>query len=211
MLQGELRRCKNQKEIESIQVKLDKLAKVESKPLAFASKADQERFMMASSYDDEWVSIENADGSKDWFRMFYICQSGGQWRCVTITSSKSWTRRHKDPLATKQRWKCVVCGARYRVAFGTLIEVSRKGITYFMRASIPDNDVQDVRALFHEKRFNPKAAEELFNILPVLHPSTGFALQPIVGHADSFNLSAAQYDELPAFNWSDLLALVRNM
>jgi len=166
---------------------------------------------MASSYDDEWVSTKNADDSKDWFRMFYICQSGGQWKCMTVTSSKSWGRRHEDPCATKQRWKRVVCGARYKVAVRTLIEVRRKGITYFMKASISNDDVQDVRALFHVKRFNPKTAEELFNILPVLHPSTGFALQPVVGHADSFKISAAQYDELPAFNWSDLLALDRSM
>ena len=124
---------------------------------------------MASSYDDK-------------FKMFWICQAGGQRRCMTATSSKSYPL---DPLATNQRWYCIVCGG-----------------PYFIRASVPDDNAQDVLALLDEKRL----VEELFNILPVLRPSTD-SLQPVVGHDDCFKIDAAKYDDLPSFNWSDLLAL----
>ena len=138
---------------------------------------------MASPYDDK-------------FRMFYICQAGGQWRRMTATSYKSY------PLATNQRWYCVVCGGRYKVGFGILIEVKHKDITYFIRASVLDGNVLDVLALSDERRL----VEELFNILPVLRPSTDF-LQPVVGHEDCFKTGAAKYDNLPSFNCSDLLAV----
>ena len=91
------------------------------------------------------------------------------------------------------------------------MEVQRKGTTYFMKASIPEEDVQDVRAMLHEKIIAPQTAGQLYDALPVLHPTVGFALTAMPGLEDSFKMDPTLFDALPTFSWSDLLALAKRM
>ena len=93
----------------------DALWKADNMQIAFADKGDeQQRWINAAEYSDEL-----APG----FRAWYVCMAGcgtGWPRCGTLISSKCWDTFHKDPAASKQRWYCGCCGAKYRTTFGLL-------------------------------------------------------------------------------------------
>ena len=46
-------------------------------------------------------------------------------------------------------------------------------MAYWMKAAITGWDMQDVMALFHEKKHNPDTAEALDDMFPVFHPTDG--------------------------------------
>ena len=87
----------------------EELQRAAQKRIAFADKGDeQDAFCYAADYADEWA--EN-------FRAWYICQAnqGAGWgTCNTLIESKAWDTLHEDPMATKQRWYCGVCGTSTR-------------------------------------------------------------------------------------------------
>ena len=78
------------------------------------------------------------EGGHNHFRSYYTCQSGGEgYECLTVITSKAWRRRFEDPLATKQRWKCTWCGAKYKTWMGVIIEIKKDGVFYYLKAEIP--------------------------------------------------------------------------
>ena len=65
-----------------------------------------------------------------------------------------------DPAAAKQRWYCCVCNVRYRTGFGMLMEIhaTAAGASAFVRASVTDHDVEDLRGTeIEEKLMQPTA------------------------------------------------------
>ena len=85
------------------------------------------------------------------------CEKKTAWslQCNHVTASKEWLRRHKDPAATGQRYYCKAeeCKARYKTAWGTLIEIydNAKENYYYMKAPVPDDHVHDILALAKQK------------------------------------------------------------
>ena len=73
----------------------------------FQDRGDQQAaFRRAADYTDNWFSTPNTQ-----FNVYYVCMSGGaEWPCCTVILTKDWARLHDDPLATKQKWYCKVCG-----------------------------------------------------------------------------------------------------
>ncbi|MFM7989580.1 MAG: hypothetical protein ACKPKO_60725, partial [Candidatus Fonsibacter sp.] len=122
-------------------------------------KQEQYRFLMASSYSDEWVR----KGSS-YLRMWYICQrrtdtvnwEGNQnGRCLHLTTSKNWDRFKEDPLAPGQSYMCA-CGAGYKTLSGVRIELHIQGVgRCYCRAPVPDWHVEDSRAMLYEEKYNP--------------------------------------------------------
>ena len=116
----------------------------------------QDRYIMASSYADEWTSSLYGN-----FRFWHICLAlTGEWlydenrhdTCRHVTLSKKWDTLHADPLACGQRWYCS-CVAKYNATWGVLVEMkfnSEQGVRYF-RADAPDDHVKGALAMHHEK------------------------------------------------------------
>ena len=79
-------------------------------------------------------------------RVFYVCnRKVGQQRCATMIASSTWKRRHADPLATKHRWYCTVCQARYKTVNGVMVQMVHNGVDHFCRADLPPESVRQVK------------------------------------------------------------------
>ena len=142
--------------------------------LAFQThgKDEQQKFIFASSYSDEWVALP-ADPKtgeiRSAVRSWYICLSND---CRTLICSKDWDRFNKnDPMATGQRWYCTCCGARYKTAWGQVVEVMHDGDSLFFRAEIPEHQFEDIRAMSYESTLNPATPMDLFTQVPTAKPS----------------------------------------
>jgi hypothetical protein len=209
-LTAKLAKATTDEEEQQITKKLDDLQNSQNcEWLAFASKSDQGRWLAASAYADEFSSI---DQGRAYFRAYFLCMSGGSDHpCMSVMASKAWRRRFDDPLASKQRWFCLYCGARYRVRFGALIEIlsASTGARYWARASCPDADICDARGLFHEQSFRATSPEMLYEQLPVLAPTVGDLLVPMPEYPGAARIRSRQdFDRLPFFEWSSLFTLV---
>ena len=209
-LTAKLRVVKNTAEAEELKLQIDKAREDNERrdvPLAYADHPDQAAMLMASSYADEFARTSDGAG---YFRCWFMCLAGGStWPCMTVCPSKSWTRRFSDPTASKQRWFCTECSARFKTKFGCLIEiVSVSGVRCFVRATVPDMDVQDIRAMHHERIYQGRDSQQLFDLLPVIPPTTGdllIPLDPVLGTARI--ASKELLDALPMFKWESIFTL----
>ena len=106
---------------------------------------ERDRMDRAADYTDEWCMLGEG-AQRMGVRVFYVCDRlwGGE-RCPTVIASSRWQRRFDDPLQTKQRWFCTVCGARYKVASGVLVQFTQHGRESYARASIPPTHLQMVK------------------------------------------------------------------
>ena len=153
-------------ELEALEVKLEK----QCGDLAFATKVDQRECMNVAQYHDEWI-----DTGRGGLRAWYVCFSArekGTETCGTLIPSKLWPRRFDDPGATKQRWYCACCGAKYKTGFGMLVEfhLKKNNVSTFMLAEISNRDVEDVRAMYLEATLNVKDHKELWTKIPDFYP-----------------------------------------
>ena len=206
-LKEKLRLAKTTADAEKIKAEIDAATEEEYKHLAYANRPDQAEMLMASSYADEFARTSDGAG---YFRCWFMCLAGGStWPCMTVCPSKSWTRRFSDPTASKQRWFCTECSARFKTKFGCLIEiVSVSGVRCFVRATVPDMDVQDIRAMQHERIYQGRDSKQLFDLLPVIPPTTGdllIPLDPVLGTARI--ASKELLDALPMFKWESIFTL----
>lgn len=192
-------------------------------PLAFADKPDAEQMMNVAQYYDEWVNTEHGK-----LRAWYVCLQtfGGTYPpCGTVMPSKQWKRRFDDIGSSKQRWYCVCCGSRFKVAFGMLIEVHTKGVSTFMLAEVSNKDVEDVRAMFLEKKLQPKDHKDLWNKIPDFVPiDSKDILRPIGQHElcelaltiPDFDISlilkfldVKAFQSLPKWEWDQIFSLLQ--
>ena len=100
--------------------------------------------------------------------------------CSTVIVSSLWARKHANPLQKGQSWYCLVCGAGYKTKFGVLVEfIHRDGRHYFVRASFPSPQWQDIkwlsvqRARCQEEGQNMVDPGALTQQLLEVHPLTG--------------------------------------
>ena len=94
-----------------------------SAPLAFADKPDQEEWVAACTYSDQWVELENGRG---FIRAWYICthtKKGTVPPFCTLISSKRWRRKINTVLWAKgQAYYCLACDCKYNHNFGMLVQ-----------------------------------------------------------------------------------------
>ena len=208
-LRSRLKASRSVDEAKQIEEELSKLTEVEFKPLAFAEKPGQERFITASTFADEWISVPNKQGGRNYFRGYYVCQSGGEGNeCLTLILSKLWKRRHADPLASKQRYKCTWCNAKYKTWMGFVIEIKKNDVLYYFKATVPTQDLEDIRASHFERTLKPATPEQLFHEIPILMPHEGILMRAIPGLEGSFKVDRAMYLKLNIFNWDDIYNVV---
>ena len=182
--------------------------------LAFAKhgKETQARFMMASSYSDEWVRK-----GASYLRMWYICQrrtDTHEWegsqnaRCLHLTTSKNWERFKEDPLAAGQSYQCA-CYAGYKTFSGVIIEMHIVGVgRCYCRAPVPDWHVEDARAMLYEEKYQPMTPEELYEKEPVCRPTLGDIIVESPYYKGWWKVvDGATLDSLPEFNWFRIFAI----
>jgi hypothetical protein len=153
-------------------------------PLAFKvvggvtqTREQQFRWQMAADYGDCWVETTNTDGSLlGGFCSYYICMSDNG-KCRTLILSKVWTRRHEDPLASQQRWKCVCCNTKYKTRMGMLIETRLLGnpVPVYALADCCTGDEKDLKSLILQDKYAGQVLtpEDLYNIIPDCPPTEG--------------------------------------
>ena len=124
-------------------------------------------------------------------------------KCMKLLSSKTWRQLHpSEAWCPGQRWYCD-CGTKYKAGNGCVVEI-RQGEKYFyMRASCPDREILDIRAMAHETKFGKLTPAELYARLPVCQPAaTSFVTHMEDGRA-RFK-SNEVYQTLPHFNWDTI-------
>ena len=182
--------AKTTKELVEAIAKLDQLedsAHTADRPIGFSSKQqDQWRWWNASTYADCWSEVRSGGQVIGSFMSWFICRAGGDSPCGTLIPSRKWSTFQQDLLASKQRWYCVSCGARYKTKFGMLVQLQLvgEGMTpgekYFALADVPD-DVMDIKAIDLESRLGDLAQtpEEMMSMIPEVAPSPCELLRPI--------------------------------
>ena len=164
------------------------------KPIAFSDRVDKElpmaderskarrqwEYMLAAQYGDLWCEVLDSKNRRvAAFMTYYVCLAGHSWEpCGTVMGSKVWDRLHEDPLKPKQRWYCNCCHAGFKTKFGVVIEIllpptksAPNGSWLYMRATVPDKDEEDIKAMRIEEELDPDSPEDLYNRLPNTTPS----------------------------------------
>ena len=134
--------------------------------------------------------------------------------CGTLTISAGWKRMIQDPLATKQRWYCPLCGAKYRVKFGTYCEWQIGETTYSCLASYPPPAVermQEAVGMTGELVPNwvpPKSPQELLDRIPVAMPMSS-VLYSVPGYAGVFKYDKKLFEKMPVMDWAQFFEMSR--
>ena len=157
----------------------------------------------AADYNDRWFASE-----KGVYNVYYVCRAGGNTPCNTVIQAKAWDRMKDDPLASGQRWYCH-CKARYKTAWGTLVEIFRDGVACYCLANLPSPHMQDVKGLLIEQRFkHVKNAADLYEAIPRIEPLAADAFKPIDGRPGMWKLLAMkELEDRPRFDWNQLYNL----
>ena len=183
------------------------LSKAVKKRRAFESQGAARAADMAyaADYTDEWYRLPGNRGS---FRTFYLCgRKWGQERCHTLTVSSLWSRLHQDPIATKQRWYCPVCMAKYKTSNGVMVELMCNGETSYVKAPFPPDDIKDLKAMAVEKQHaGINTVEELLQAIPEAHPVGAEWLTPTCFEG-TYSYQEAVFDEVPMLDWNRIYSI----
>jgi len=206
-----------EKDLGKIDVLLQKIDEAEDKfvaanePLGYADRARTRvelfRFQMAADYSDSWTEVKNGAGTLiGGFSAFYICRAGGtNTECNTLILSKVWARQHEDILASKQRWKCRCCGAKYLTKFGMVVEIRLvSGGTMLALADCCDADDKDLHTLILQEKFgHAQTPEELYDLIPTVLPQENAFLRKAV-QREFWNGQPADFGVYKLLNWDIL-------
>jgi hypothetical protein len=196
------------------------------RPIAFydMGPVEQDRAFSAAQYNDEWVYNPR---TKSGLRAWCICQAGhAGWECNTLMCSRHWRRRWEDPGTTLagQRWYCVIhgCHARYKTRFGMLVQVLTQNLSTFMLAPCSDKDVEDIRAMALEERYQPKDALDLWRQIPdfipevhdhqILRPAMPEECEPGTDCTKVFRIRKDAMhilQTLPRWEWNSIFSFVK--
>ena len=130
-MQNRWKKPKTLDEAKLIEEELAKLVEVEFKPLALQTRLTNLDTSGPAALRTSGSQSQNKQGGFNHFRCYYTCQSGGEGNeCLTLILSKLWARRHADPLASQQRYKCTWCSAEYKSWMGVVIEIKKNEVLY---------------------------------------------------------------------------------
>jgi len=184
------------------------LSKAAKKRRAFESLGKERAAAMAyaADYTDEWYRLPGNSGN---FRTFYLCgRKWGEERCHTLTVSSLWNRLHQDPVASKQRWYCPVCQAKYKVTNGVMVELMCNGETSYVKAPYPPENIADLKAMAVEKQHaGITSVEALLQAIPEAHPVGADWLTPTCFEG-TYSYQEAVFDEVPMLDWNRIYSVV---
>jgi hypothetical protein len=167
------------------------------------------RGQLESTYPDEDVS-DTVSGTC--MRFYFICLGGGtETPCMTIQQSKDWQTKSDDPLRPKG-YMCP-CGTTYKTKYGIIVEIVTPGVDgiLYCRAPVPDEHINDMRAMLHESKLKPMTPEALYQAVPACKPSiTSLIVERktdchgnLCGNRRTFR-SKKDYQDLPEFDWYEV-------
>jgi hypothetical protein len=207
-MREELRVCKDIGRIQQLVEAIAKENEKEHELLGFKDQATGSTrwdAWMASTYHDEYTRNQRGGSLKYWF----VCMSGGEmYPCMTAISSKLWKRKFEDPGATKQKYKCTICGANYKASWGVLIELTlKKDEIYYFRAPVPDEDTLDIKAMDLERRVGTGAtAQQVYDAIPIVAPTPTCLVSVLNEELGQYRVPPkAQFMAIPMWNWADIL------
>jgi hypothetical protein len=164
-------------------------------------------FSLAADYADEWFA--NLDKK---LRVYYVCRAGGEvYPCNTLIASKDWRTLHDDPLATKQRWYCKECNARYMVRFGVVIELLMGDDKLrYMKAELPPQGIMDAKFMSVEGMSgHVQTPQELYDkiktVSPLAHVNT---IAPTKNEGHFKFVGDMKMETMPSMEWEQLFNLV---
>ena len=131
-------------------------------------------------------------------------------KCMRMIPSKAWHQLHPEAAwVAGQRWYCS-CQSRYKAGNGCIVEI-RQGEKYFyMRASCPDHEILDIRAMAHEEKFGKLTPAELYARLPVCQPAATSFVTHMEDGVARFK-SHQVFLPLPEFNWDTIFQFTGSM
>ncbi len=175
---------------------------------AFHSKGEQQAaFCRAADYADEWFGDLNKK-----FRVYYVCRSGPKdTPCDTLILAKDWKKLHEDPMATKQRWYCEECYARYVTKFGVVCELMMgDGNLRYCVAEIPPQGIMDAKFMSVELVMGAVATpEELFAKIPSVTPLATIATIKQTAKAGHYKFVDKKLADMPSMEWNQLFNLLQ--
>ena len=100
--------------------------------------------------------------------------------------------------------------------FGMLIEIEIRGVFYYVKAEIPPDNLEDLRAMWLEQTLKPSRPEDLYDMLKLVTPHTSGILKPIepsdvfVGYQtkydpNAYKITSSAYNSLPNFDWQQIM------
>ena len=206
----ELRTCEDpvrQTELVNILEKLQEDAQL----LAFADREDQQKYIQACSYSDEWLKVEDSQGNVvAILASYYIClgQNCDQSHCLMLIPSKDWNTNGAEPVDCK-RWYCnsTLHWKRYMASWGQVVIVHRwvngQWWRYYMRAKVPDWNIEDIRAMDIEERIASKydTPEDVYNKLDRVVPTLDDLVVPAPHSMKKDSVRICSYEALQAMPW----------
>ena len=166
-----------------------------------------DRMDRAADYTDEWSMVGEGE-HRTGVRVFYVCDRPvGYDRCPTVIVSSRWQRRWEDPLQTKQRWFCTVCGAKYKTTNGVLVQFTQHGRESYARASIPPTHLQMVKCASvqrtHDLAVTP---ESLLQAIPEAAIADTDVIRPHPDKAGTYIFDRDLFEKIPHMNWHSWLS-----
>ena len=209
VIMEELKTVKDPAEIERIMKELDGFHKREAL-LGFASKGeDHWKYQMASTYSDEYISCNG-----NHCRVYFICLAGkGGWadnKCLAILPSKVWQPKSGDWLYPKG-WSCIACTSGYCHNWGVIIEIKSPVLEeiLYVKSEVPDEHINDARAMFHEQEIAPVSPQDLYDKVPKAYPSLTELVQPMPGVDEAFEFCDIEtFRKLPDWGWYPIFHFV---
>jgi hypothetical protein len=175
---------------------------------SFHSKGEEQAaFCRAADYADEWFG-----NLEEKLRVYYVCKSGGtEWPCNTLISSKEWRTLHDDPMATKQRWYCKECNARYATRFGVVCELQMgDGKLRYCQAELPPQGIMDAKFMSIEGIAGAvQTPQELYDKIATVSPLACVStIQQTQNKGYYKFVGEMTMDGLPKMEWEQLYNLV---
>jgi hypothetical protein len=173
------------------------------KERAFADHEDKDRMRAVADYSDRWFALDSGMG---FFNVYYVCKAGAAlWPCNTLIISQEWDRLHQDMTATKQRWYCKECAAKYKVRYGVIVEITIGNRAFYAAAELPPWDIQDAKLMKIAEDYEQyKTPEELLAALPKIMPLDKKQFLTPTKNAGHFKFKADMLKNLPIFEWSQM-------
>ena len=163
---------------------------------------------LAADYTDEWFHVAGPNGPVA-LRVFYVCarKVNATETCSTLTTSSAWHRKHQDPLESKQKWYCPVCGAKYKTNSGTMVQMALDGESLFVRAEIPTEAFKQIKAA-SVQRTHPQATtpEDLLRAIPEAAVRATDWLRPVEGKRGVYTYLEEAFNDVPLLKWEQLLS-----
>ena len=81
---------------------------------------------------------------------------------MTASPNKKRHRKYADATTLKNKYQCTVCGANYKRKFGVSVEMRIDDDLYYFRASVPMEDILDIKALEIQQWDRGRTAMEIY-------------------------------------------------